>query len=144
MISNIYDFEHQVNGVDFLVGLPRFFCHVFLHERKSLTVYFCIATCRSGPSTLAITHIDFQRSTAQVNEPAYMINLSHPCSLMLSCNGSIATYTSPMQNGIPDVDSLSPCKMELEGSTVQVNEVAYMIGLLHPRGLLLSYNGSTA
>lgn len=49
-----------------------------------------------------------------------------------------------MQNGIPDVDSLSPCKMELEGSTVQVNEVAYMIGLLHPRGLLLSYNGSTA
>ena len=44
----------------------------------------------------------------------------------------------------PGYQFLSPCKMELEGSTVQVNEVAYMIGLSHPRGLLLSCNGSTA
>ena len=44
----------------------------------------------------------------------------------------------------PGCRFLSPCKMELDGGTVQVNEVAYMVGLSHSRGLLLSSNGSTA
>lgn len=40
----------------------------------------------------------------------------------------------------PGCRFLSPCKMELDGGTVQVNEVAYMVGLSHSRSLLLSCN----
>lgn len=44
----------------------------------------------------------------------------------------------------PGCQFLSPCNMELDRGTIQVNEVVYMIDLSHPRGLMLSCNESTA